>query len=162
VDENTRELRPEHLAIPPAMRQAITGYLDERRLLTTYLDLTIPKYQWVTVQARVKVLNSFLADRVKKEIERRLYRFIRPLQGGPDPSMKFEEPGEGWTFGRILYFSEIYPLIQSIDGVEFVEKLDVFPVVDVARGQPGPAAQLINPGSRGLLVSYRHQIIITS
>jgi predicted phage baseplate assembly protein len=162
VDENLRELRPEHLAIPPAMRQAISGYLDERRLLTTYLDLTIPKYQWVTVQARVKVLNAFLADRVKKEIERRLYRFIRPLQGGPDPSMKFDKPGEGWQFGRILYFSEIYPLIQSIEGVEFVEKLDVYPVVDVARGQPGPAAQIINPGSRGLLVSYRHQIIITS
>jgi predicted phage baseplate assembly protein len=162
VDENQRELRPEHLAIPPAMRQAISSYLDERRLLTTYLDITIPKYQWVTVQARVKVLNAFVADKVKKEVERRLYRFIRPLQGGPDPSMKFDKPGDGWQFGRILYFSEIYPLIQSIEGVEFVEKLDVFPVVDVARGQPGPAAQIINPGSRGLLVSYRHQIIITS
>jgi predicted phage baseplate assembly protein len=162
VDQAVRELRPEHLDISAGMRESITRYLDERRLLTTYVDLTTPKYQWVTVQVRIKTLNPYVNDRVKREAERRLYQFIRPLDGGPDPSLRYDaaNPGEGWPFGRTLYMSEIYPILQTIDGVEFVEKLELFPVIDLARGQAGPSTQTINPGSRGLLCSYRHQVVI--
>lgn len=160
VDSELRELRPEHLSISPGMRGSITDYLDERRLLTTYIDLTSPKYQWVTVQARIKTLNPFVNDRVKREAERRLYRFIRPVQGGPDPGLRFDAPGDGWPFGRILYNSEIYSILQTIEGVEFVEKVEIFPVIDLARGQAGVPSQTINPGPRGVLCSYRHQIVL--
>jgi len=160
VDANLRDLRPEHLDIPAGMRANITSYLDERRLLTTQLELTTPKYQWVTIQVRLKTFNSFVNERVKREAERRLYSFIRPVQGGPDPGLRFEVPGEGWPFGRTLYLSEIYPILQTIEGVEFVEKVELFPVIDLARGQPGAPSATINPGSRGLLCSYRHHIVL--
>ena len=74
--------------------------------------------------------------------------------------MRFETPGEGWPFGRILYISEIYSILQTIEGVEFVEKVELFPVVDMARGQAGAPTQMIDPGPLGLLCSYRHQIVI--
>jgi predicted phage baseplate assembly protein len=160
VEAELRELRPEHLEISAGMRSDIISYLDERRLLTTQLDLTIPKYQWVTIQTRIKTFNSFVNERVKREAERRLYSFIRPVQGGPDPGLRFEVPGEGWPFGRILYISEIYPILQTIEGVEFVEKVELFPVIDLARGQAGASTTTIDPGSRGLLCSYRHQVVL--
>lgn len=160
VDENLRELRPEHLNVPAGMRVDIMSYLDERRLLTTQVDLTNPRYQWVTVQARIKTTNAFVNERVKREAERRLYRFLRPVQGGPDVNLRYETAGEGWPFGRVLYHSEIYPILQTIEGVEFVEKVEVFPVNDVIRGQAGAPQSVINPGPRGLLCSYRHQIIL--
>jgi hypothetical protein len=74
--------------------------------------------------------------------------------------LRFEVPGEGWPFGRILYISEIYPILQTIEGVEFVEKVELFPVIDLARGQAGTPVTTINPGSRGLLCSYRHQVVL--
>ncbi len=162
VDPNVRELRPENLDIAPGMALSITNYLDERRLLSTHVELTTPKYQWVTIQVRIKTLNPYVNERVKNEAERRLYQFLRPLQGGPDPTLRYDKnnPGDGWPFGRVLYASEIYPILQTIEGVEYVPQLELFPVLDLARGQAGPATQIIKPGPRGLLCSYRHKIII--
>ena len=160
VEAGLRELRPEHLDISGGMYTSINSYLDERRLLTTRIEVTKPKYQWVTVQARIRTSNSFIHERVRREAERRIYQFIRPLQGGPDPALRFEQSGEGWPFGRTLHVSEIFPILYTIEGVEFVEKVELFPVVDLARGQAGIATDLIQPGPRGLLCSYRHQIII--
>ncbi|HEX2914636.1 MAG TPA: putative baseplate assembly protein [Chloroflexia bacterium] len=160
VDSELRELRPEHLSLPAGMRADIGSYLDERRLLTTRVELTTPNYQWVTIQARIKTANSFINERIKREAERRLYRMIRPVEGGPDHTMRFEQAGEGWPFGRALYISEIYPILQTIEGVEFVESIELFPVVDISRGQAGAPTQIINPGPRGLLCSYRHQIVL--
>jgi predicted phage baseplate assembly protein len=160
VDDSLREIRPEHLNLTGTMRAAISDYLDERRLITTHVKLTTPNYQWVTVQARIKTINPYMNERVKKEAERRLYRFIRPVNGGPDPTLRFEEAGEGWGFGRILYSSEIYPILQTIEGVEFIERVDVFPVTDLTRAQAGAPVSMVAPGPRGLLCSYRHQIVI--
>ncbi len=160
IEAEVRELRPENLAISPDMHALIISYLDERRLLTTQVELTTPKYQWVTIQARIKTVNNFVNERVKREAERRLYSFIRPVQGGPDPMLRFDTPGAGWPFGRTLYISEIYPILQTIEGVEFVEKIELFPVIDLVRGQAGAPSQVINPGPRGLLCSYRHQIVL--
>ncbi len=160
VDSELREVRPEHLSISAGMKQDILSYLDERRLLTTQVELTTPRYQWVTIQARIKTSNAYVNERVKREAERRIYRFIRPVNGGPDPTMRYDKPGEGWPFGRILYVSEFYPLLQTIEGVEFIEKIEMFPVNDITRGQAGAPNFIINPGPRGVLVSYRHQIVI--
>jgi predicted phage baseplate assembly protein len=159
VEPELRELRPEHLNLPAFMRNAIMDYLDERRLITTQVELITPKYQWVTVQAKIKTFNSYANDRIKREAERRIYSMIRPVNGGPDPTMRYEKPGEGWPFGRTLYISEIFPILQTIDGVEYIEKVQLFPVIDLARGQAGTPVDQINPGPRGLLCSYRHQII---
>lgn len=160
IDPDLREIRPEHLNLSGAMRISIEDFLNERRLITTSVKLTIPNYQWVTVQARIKTTNPYMNERVKKEAERRIYRFIRPVNGGPDPTLQFNKIGDGWPFGRMLYASEIYPILQTIEGVEFIERVDVFPVTDLSRGQAGPPTTLVTPGPRGLLCSYRHQIII--
>jgi predicted phage baseplate assembly protein len=160
VDSELREIRPEHLSLSAGMKLDILDYLDERRLLTTQVELTTPRYQWITIQARIKTSNAYVNERVKREAERRIYRFIRPVNGGPDPTMRYDKPGEGWPFGRILYVSEFYPLLQTIEGVEFIEKIEMFPVNDINRGQAGAPNFIIDPGQRGVLVSYRHQIVI--
>ncbi len=162
VQADAWDLRPENVNISPGMRGSILDFLDERRLLTTHIELIEPNYQWITIQARIKTTNPYVNDRVKNEALRRLYSFIRPVQGGPDHTMRFdpEKPGEGWPFGRVLYISEVFPILQTIEGVEFIEKVEMFPVTDLTRGMAGAPVQIVNPGPRGLLCSYRHQIVI--
>jgi hypothetical protein len=53
--------------------------------------------------------------RVQDEARRLIYRFIHPVTGGPD--------GDGWPFGKSLTLGDIYPLLQTIPGVEYVEEV---------------------------------------
>jgi hypothetical protein len=56
---------------------------------------------------------------LKKRIEENLQEFFHPLNGGPDVGEK------GWPFGRDVYVSEVFQVIEDTDGVEHVESLDL-------------------------------------
>jgi hypothetical protein len=45
-----------------------------------------------------------------------LQQFFHPLQGGPE--------GKGWPFGRNVYVSEIYELLDTQPGVDYVKKTE--------------------------------------
>ena len=78
-----------------------------------------------------------------------LYRFVHPTIGGAH--------GEGWAFGRELFAGEIYSVLQTVDGLDFVEEVTLHRVDPATRGF-GPAAQRIAPEPNGLLVSYEHRV----
>ncbi|MFL6337410.1 MAG: hypothetical protein ACJ754_29270 [Pyrinomonadaceae bacterium] len=55
-----------------------------------------------------------------------LNRFFDPLRGGPD--------GRGWPFGRSIYVSEVYALLDGLPGVDYVSRL----LLDISvAGRPG-------------------------
>jgi len=120
----------------------VRGYLEERRLITTLLIVGRPDYVWVSIYARVKVSPGVEHSRVKEEIEKKLHRFVHPLWGGYQ--------GDGWSFGRSLYLSEIYSQVQSVPGVEYTEAVEAF-VVDpdnetrVRVTAPGPGTDGSSP-----------------
>jgi hypothetical protein len=60
-----------------------------------------------------------------------LERFFDPLRGGPD--------GRGWPFGRSIYVSEIYALLDGLPGVDYVSRLMLDISVAGRPGEPPPA-----------------------
>ena len=140
---------PEQLELSRAVREEVQDYLDERRLLCTMLVISEPTYHGVSVDARVKVKSRFDPSEVREEVERKLYRFLNPLTGGPDE--------DGWPFGRDLIVSEVYSSIQSVAGVEYVEEIHMYPV-DISTKKRGEATQRIALPRTDVLCSYDHQV----
>jgi hypothetical protein len=86
------------------------------RLLTTELFVMGPEYVDVSVKACISILPTFVFDGnggVRVAVEKSIAQFIDPLVGGLD--------GKGWPFGRPVYISEIYRVIDDVQGVDFVE-----------------------------------------
>ena len=94
----------------------VKDYLEQRRLIMTKIHVVAPRY--LTIGVRLKVhLNREAKEAVtKEEIENTLENFFRPL---PDPDNPQQS---GWQLGRNVYVSEIYQLLDELEGVDFVEK----------------------------------------
>jgi hypothetical protein len=75
--------------------------------------------EWVRVTATVDIVPvSFEAvDALLREVRTALQRFLHPLTGGPD--------GSGWDFGRRPHRSDLFALLESIAGVDYVRHLAV-------------------------------------
>jgi hypothetical protein len=56
-----------------------------------------------------------LEGQVRSSAVAALERFLHPLTGGSD--------GQGWQFGRSIYVSEIYQLLDNLPGVDYVVKV---------------------------------------
>jgi uncharacterized phage protein gp47/JayE len=74
-----------------------------------------PSYVGVGITAQVVVTSIDVASTVDSEVKKRLNTFFHPLTGGPE--------GKGWDFGRDVAASDIYALLESIEGVDHVENL---------------------------------------
>ncbi len=97
--------------------QEVERVLEERRLVTSRIHVTGPGYTRVKVRARVALVAHRLADDMVRAVERDLRSFFDPLSGGPH--------GTGWPFGRDVYPSEVYQVIEESPGVDHVESLEL-------------------------------------
>ncbi|MEA2563577.1 MAG: hypothetical protein QOH06_5081 [Acidobacteriota bacterium] len=90
----------------------VEGNLQPRRLVTVRQFVVPPVYvpiqAGIVVATRPDVAVGPLRGRVKEAIE----GYLDALTGGPD--------GEGWPFGRDVYASEIYRLLEKVPGVDYV------------------------------------------
>jgi hypothetical protein len=101
---------------------AVAADLEPRRLLTTRVHVTGPQYLPVTIEASVVPLPD---ERLPKEggaekniairVEEAVKTFLDPLEGGDE--------GEGWPFGRNVFVSEIYQLIDRLRGIDYVKSV---------------------------------------
>ena len=98
--------------------KAVHSFLEPKRLLTTRLHIIQPCYLWVAlrVSIRPRVDNSW--ESVKRPILERLNQFFSPL-----PEEGIDK--EGWPFGRNLYFSEVYDILEHVPGVDFINNVSV-------------------------------------
>jgi predicted phage baseplate assembly protein len=107
------------------LEEQIVAYLDQYRLLGTTLRVREPHYFGVKVEAEVVPAEYSHPETVRLRVVERLKSFLTPL-ALDDVEIISEMVGfewEGWPFGRDLYISEIFSLIQQVDGVKHV--LDV-------------------------------------
>lgn len=90
-----------------------------------------PGYVPASLEVRVRPVSLAAADAVRQRVAARLDAFFHPLLGGAD--------GAGWPFGRDVYLSEVYAVLEAVEGVEHVV---------VARFRPGVATLPLRLDSR--------------
>ncbi len=74
---------------------------------------------WLSVHVAVALIPGRVSsDRVREEIERKIRDFVHPLRGGTQRT--------GWPFGKTLFKTDIYHLIEDVNGVEFIESCEIY------------------------------------
>ncbi len=143
---------PESLTLPDDVRSAIRAYLDDRRLLSTRLDVLQPAYFWVSTKVTLGLGRFAEADSVKLRAETRLYEYLNPITGGPD--------GSGWQFGRNLYPADVIAALREVKGIEVVHEVKLLPVTWDSQGKAttGEATDEVKLVAHGIIASYRHII----
>ena len=140
----------DHMRPKDATLDAIRAHLDRRRLVGTRVLVEPPRYQGVTVVARVRAAHHAHVPDVERRAVASLHAFLHPVVGGPD--------GTGWPFGRPLASGEVHAALNRVAGVDLVEDVLLFGV-DVATGQrtaqPLPRVEL---PVDGLFFSVGHQV----
>jgi len=114
------------LALEPEMVSQIRAHLDSTRLLTSTLYIREPRYLGVEVEAKIAITEMSQPDDVQARVAKRRRSYISPLaigEAGQPEGDIFGADWEGWPFGRDLYVSEVYSLLQQVPGVKHV--LDV-------------------------------------
>lgn len=142
-------LAPEQLEPAPDHIARLESYLDERRLLTTQLDIRAPAYRWVAARVQLRAAPGINQADVEGEVLARLYRFLNPLTGGPR--------GDGWPFGRELFLSDVYQTLQGLPNVQFIRNVDLF-ITTPGGGPQGDPVESVELVAHGMVVSGRHEV----
>lgn len=96
----------------------VKTWLDDRRLVTTRINVVKPRYLELSVEVTISRRVSGSSDRIKRDILRELHRFLHPLLGGRD--------SRGWPFGRSVYKVDLFHVVERVEGVDFVERVRIF------------------------------------
>lgn len=155
ADEGDR-LRFEQLIPPEPLLAAITERLAERKLIGTRLVVEPPRYQGITVVARLVATGSpdtANVARVQRDSLAALNRYLNPLRGGLT--------GQGWDFGRPVQFGEVFSVLQQIPGVGLVEEVRLFPA-DPITGRRGTQVERVELEPNALVFSHQHQVVVTT
>lgn len=106
---------------------AVRRHLLKHRLLTDRVTVERPTYVGIRIAAEIGVAPGYrVAGRVA-ETKKALDAFLSPLSVAGSESDAIDD-AEGWPFGRPLYVSEVYAVLEGVEGVE-----DVFDVSITAR-----------------------------
>lgn len=100
-----------------------------------------PKYHPVAIIVQVRPSKPEEVSLLEQRIIQALDAFFHPLTGG--------EQGQGWPFGRSVYISEVFAVIERTDGVDYV--------VD-ARFMEQPDRSEMTLGENELVASGMHQV----
>lgn len=111
-DDLTKRLLPSH-----EIMRYIKRYLDERRLVGTVVNVIKPRYKDLSLKITLLRRTVGTSDRLRREIELKVRRFLHPLLGGKD--------GKGWEFGRPVLKSDLVHHIEEIPGVDGVDGIDM-------------------------------------
>lgn len=105
--------------------ETVSSFLDTRRLITADLHVVEPEYVKISVTCKVRVMKKRSSVEVVKRVQNELKKFLDPLRGGHDR--------KGWPFGRAVYPSEIYQIIDNIEDVDYAS--DLYLSAESANGQ---------------------------
>jgi hypothetical protein len=99
---------------PPAqLLGAVADFFSERRLITTRLYVTGPRYVRVDIAATLYLKSDARNEDVTAAAKRALDDFFHPLTGGAD--------GKGWPFGRPVHASEVYSILERVRGIDHAD-----------------------------------------
>lgn len=139
-----------------AFLRTVCRHLDKHRLVTTKVYVIAPAYVQVSVQATVSLKTGFEATTVRQRVVTGLNNFLRPLPVETDPA------STGWPFGRTVFKSEIYQVIELVEGVDCVERVALTATgTDIARDADGniliPPQALVFPGEHRIEMMFSEE-----
>ncbi|GLW89980.1 putative baseplate assembly protein [Actinokineospora globicatena] len=143
-------LRIEQLIPSDEVLAAVAERLDARRLLGTRAIVTPPRYQGITVVARLRAADAEV-DHVRTSAQDALHGYLNPLTGGAG--------GTGWEFGRAVQYGEIFAVLQRVAGVGVVEEILLFPANPLT-GVRGGRVDRVDLTPDALVFSYQHQVTV--
>lgn len=149
INQPGKYLEPAQLELDAEDVKRLSAVLDERRLLTTRVDLRPPAYYWVSIKAKLRPAPGADPAVVEADVLKRLYSFLNPLTGGPD--------GKGWPFGRTLYVSDVYQCLQGIPNVQFIRGVEMYSAKPGGEAQ-GSAVETIEVVAHGVIASGKHTV----
>lgn len=138
ADVSLVSIVPGAAAPPPyGLEDALFFALEQRALLGTRLEVARAVEIPVTVTtALVRVPGGGVDAQVVTEA---VQEFLDPFVGGHERT--------GWPFGRTVYRSELYRLLEGLPGVDHVETLELAgpdgPVAETEPGVPLPPGGLV-------------------
>jgi len=151
VDIPPERLTLDDLALPDDLVSDVSTYLEDRRILTTAVEIGTPLYQGLTVVARVRGGAGAEPELLRDRLLDALYSYINPLVGGPE--------GDGWPFGRELNLGEVFALLAGVEGVSGVEEVRIF-LADLRTGERREGRQRARLSSDAVFASFQHQVLV--
>ena len=94
------------------LRQTVVAALAPCCLLTTRLHVVSPRYLPISVRIEVHLFVDQDERAIKEQIGQRVREYFSPLAGGAD--------AQGWPFGQAVYVSDLYGILDSVEGVDYV------------------------------------------
>ena len=129
----------------PGFLKTVYEHLDKHRLLTTELYVLRPDYEEITVKATVRIHPRFVVGSIEEDVIKKLNDFLHLTKGGAESA--------GWPFGRSVYRSEIYEVLDRVEGVDHIEG------VSLAKNGTGFSDDInITIPPHSLVYSGNHQI----
>lgn len=128
--------------------QNVQDHLDAHRLVTTRVRVIGPTYVKISIECNLKITKRSDPKAVADRVVNALDDFFHPLKGGVQKN--------GWPVGRPVFASEIYELIDPVEGVEYLTDL-VIRAGDRRESKDG----FIPIPKWGLVYSGKHNLITT-
>jgi hypothetical protein len=98
---------------------ALYNFFDGRRALTTRHHIVGPNYVDIGIGASLALhedaLTAEAAVDALKQARAALAAYFHPMSGGPEH--------QGWPFGRAVYASEVYAVLEQVPAVNYVEDI---------------------------------------
>jgi hypothetical protein len=101
-----------------ATLRSVCAYLDRRRLVTTELFVIPPTYRKIAVSVGLQVQPGHGIETVRRWVELALRQYLAPLP-------PYGPTGQGWPLGRRVHGPELEAAALQVEGVEYLESLEV-------------------------------------
>jgi predicted phage baseplate assembly protein len=144
-------LRFEQLKPADETLTKIQQRFDECRVIGTRVLIEPPRYNGLTIVARIKAQAKVSPARLQDAVLDALYMYFHPISGGTH--------GTGWPFGRPVNLGEVYAVVQAVKGVELIQDLRLFGA-DPITGQRSQPVQVLPLDAHALVFSYDHQVLV--
>lgn len=115
------------LSLDQNLINLVRQQLDQHRLLSTVLHISEPVYMGVKTCIEIVPEQFAQVEGVRTRVDRQLRQFLSPLPVFEEgqPAVFLGVRWEGWPFGRDLFISELYSLVQQVPGVKHVLNVSV-------------------------------------
>jgi baseplate J-like protein len=152
----------------PSFLEAVGSHLQRHRLLCDDVRVVGPAYVEVRVSARIRLEKGASARTVLEQARLALDRFFNgDLQAGDRRAPQAPEPidsgaacGSRWPFGRPVFPSEVYAVLDSVDGVDFASNLALAGSRDGAPIASVPDTGSIHLPPTGLVFAGVHTLTV--